>query len=118
MPQQLFQVTSLEKATVVELALPHTLDSGEFDELNDSLLATVTVKPEGNWVLDLSRLSYAGSAALGLMVNVRQRVLDAGGSLVLCGLSPRLLQIFRTCCMERLFTIRQSRIDALRAVGG
>ena len=116
MSQDLFQVTAMEAATVVELALPHTLDSDEFDQLNESLLSVVAANAGGRWVLDLSRLSYAGSAALGLMVNIRQRVLDAGGELVLCGLSPRLLQVFRTCCMERLFTIRSSRADALRAI--
>jgi anti-anti-sigma regulatory factor len=47
------------------------------------------------------------------MVNVRQRVKEARGRLVLCGLSPRLLQIFKTCCMERLFKIVRSRDEAI-----
>ena len=117
MAQELFQITATEKATVVALSVPHVLDSTELDQLNVRLLGIIAEKPHGRWVLDLSRLAYAGSAALGLMVNVRQRVLDAGGRLVLCGLSPRLVQVFRTCCMERLFTIRGNQNDALRAVG-
>jgi len=117
MAQALFHVRPADKATVVELSLPHGLDSTEIDQLNERLLGVIAEKPDGRWILDLSRLAYGGSAALGLMVNVRQRVLDAGGRLVLCGLSPRLLQVFRTCCMERLFTIRGNQNDALRAVG-
>lgn len=116
MSQELYSITSEGRATIVELALPPSLDSEEFDELNDSLLKLIGGQPAGRWVLDLSRLSYLGSAALGLMVNLRQQVKDAGGMLVLCGMSPRLANIFRTCCMERLFLIKPNRVEALRSV--
>ncbi|MDB5174435.1 MAG: rsbV [Phycisphaerales bacterium] len=117
MPHDLFQVSEIDDATVVELSLPQTLDSGEFDRLNEALLSLLGGRPDGRWVLDLSRLSYMGSSALGLMVNLRQRVKQDGGKLVLCGISARLMQIFQACCMERLFTIKPTRVDALRAVG-
>lgn len=114
---QLFQVLCIDAVRVVELTLPVTLDSGEFDRINESLLEVVNKESHAWWVLDLSRLSYMGSSALGLMVNVRQQIKKGGGKLILCGMSPRLQQIFRTCCMERLFVIKASRADALRAVG-
>lgn len=113
----LFQHTRAGAVNVVDLTLPHALDIHEFDRLNESLLALVRGEPEGAWVLDLSRLSYMGSAALGLMVNVRQQIKQSGGRLVLCGLSPQLLHIFKTCCMERLFKIVKTRQDALAAAG-
>ena len=72
-------------------------------------------EPEGQWVIDLSQLSYMGSAALGLLVNLRQQIKQSGGRLVLCGLSPQLVHIFNTCCMERLFRIVKSRADAVSA---
>src|SRR5665213_3394164 len=117
MPTELFQIVVVEDAKVVELSLPASLDSGEFDRINEALLEHVTREPHAQWVLDLSNLSYMGSAALGLLVNVRQQVKAGDGKLVLCGLSPRLQQIFRTCCMERLFVIKATRSDALRDRG-
>jgi anti-sigma B factor antagonist len=111
----LYQVSKAGTVNVVDLTLPHTLDIHEFDRLNESILALVRAEPEGQWVLDLSRLSYMGSAALGLMVNLRQQIKQSGGRLVLCGLSPQLLQIFKTCCMERLFRIVKTRADAIAA---
>ena len=117
MSSDLFQILAVEQARVVDLSLPISLDSGEFDRINESLLERINREPSAWWVLDLSRLTYMGSAALGLMVNLRQQVKQGGGKLVLCGMSPRLQQIFRTCCMERLFTIKATRLDALKAVG-
>ena len=111
----LYRLSKAGTVNVVDLTLPHTLDIQEFDRLNESILALVRGEPEGQWVLDLSRLSYMGSAALGLMVNLRQQIKQSGGRLVLCGLSPQLLHIFKTCCMERLFKIVKSRPDAVAA---
>ena len=101
---------------VVDLELPEALDSGEFDRLNDALLRVFAEEPDGLWVVDLSRLSYIGSSVLGLLVNVRQRVKDAGGGLALCGMSARLMRIFQTCCLEKLFVIRPDRAAAARAI--
>ena len=113
--RELYQLSRSESVNVVELTLPHALDIQEFDRLNESMLELVRAQPEGHWVLDLSKLSYMGSAALGLLVNLRQQIKQAGGRLVLCGLSPELLHIFKTCCMERLFRIVKTRKEAMAA---
>lgn len=110
---ELFQVKAVGAVQVIHLALPDRLDSDEFDRLNESLLDVLAKQPAGGWVLDLTDLHYAGSSLLGLMVNIRQRIKQAGGRLVLFGASDRLMQIFRTCSLERLFVIRKSEDDAV-----
>jgi anti-anti-sigma factor len=114
---EFFRVHTIDSAQVIELFLPDTIDPLEFDRLNDSIQALLdqdTNGAAGRWVLDLGRVTYMGSAMLGLLVNLRHRIKKAGGRLVLCGLSARLTEIFRTCCMERLFTITRTRPEALR----
>ncbi len=125
MGASLFTVSSVQSVNVVELDLPPTPENSDLDRLNESLLgalgttAGARANPgtgaSGSWVIDLSNLEYAGSAVLGLLVNFRQRVRQVGGRLVLCGLSPRLEQIFRTCSLERLFRITGTRDEAVRA---
>ncbi len=112
----LIRMSSSGTVRIVRLSLPHTVDSGEFDQLNDSLLSVLEDKPAGGWVLDLSGLTYAGSSVLGLLVNFRQRIKQAGGRLALFGLSNQLLQIFHTCSLERLFVIRKTEDDAISRV--
>jgi anti-anti-sigma factor len=51
---------------------------------------------------------------LGLIVNIRQQIKSGGGRLIVCGMSPRLTEIFHNCSMERLFTIVKTRPDALK----
>lgn len=117
MAKDFVQVTSTQSVHVIGLALPESLDSEEFDRLNESMLKTVDGKIGEGWVLDLSGVDYMGSSVLGLMINVRQRIKSGGGKLALCGMSPRLMQIFHTCCLEKLFTIAKTRADAVRTLG-
>jgi stage II sporulation protein AA (anti-sigma F factor antagonist) len=109
-----FQISSTDAAQVISLRLPTAIDSNDFDRLNEELLAAFDTRRDGAWVLDVSGVTYMGSSVLGLLVNIRQRALQSGGQLILCGLSPALLRIFRTCCMERLFHITRNQADALR----
>ena len=66
MAQDLFHVLSISAARVLELSFPLSLDSGEFDRINESLLGLVKAEPHAWWVLDLARLTYMGSATLRL----------------------------------------------------
>ena len=115
MSTNLYRLSKTGTVNVVDLTLPNSLDIDEFDRLNEGILEVIRTEPDGQWVLDLSQVAYLGSAALGLLVNLRQQIKQSGGRLVLCGLSPQLLHIFKTCCMERLFRITKTRKDAIAA---
>ncbi|HWB53970.1 MAG TPA: STAS domain-containing protein [Tepidisphaeraceae bacterium] len=114
--QRLYRIGEVGDVRVVELFLRESLDEMEFDQLNEAMLSSVDTQANGSWVLDLTGSSYMGSAVLGLLVNVRQRIKQGHGGLVLCGLSSRLEEIFQACCMERLFLIVKSREDAVEMI--
>jgi anti-anti-sigma factor len=105
-----------QSVSIVQMTLPEYLDPAEFDRLNESLLGLFDIKKSKGWVIDLTSVDYMGSAMLGMMVNFRQRVQSVKGRMVLCGVSPRLLEIIRTCCMDRLFPIAKSRAEAIKLV--
>lgn len=114
MPQDLFTCTHADGRVLIELALPDTLDSAEFDHLNESLLALADQQAHSPWILDLQNSHYVGSAVLGLLVNLRQRIHGGGGKLVICCLSPHLAEVFQATSLVRLFTIGRTRDDAMR----
>ena len=109
-----FQIEQVETVHILSLILPEAIDAVEIDTLNDAVLLQLQGNAQHPWIIDLTRTRYLGSAMLGLIVNFRQRIKTAGGKLILCGMSPRLVEIFRTCSMERLFTIQRTRPEALK----
>jgi len=118
MARDFVKVTTVQQVDVIDLWLPEQLDSEEFDRLNESLMKTLDGKISGKWLLDLSAVDYMGSSVLGLMINVRQHIKSGGGKLALSGLTPRMAQIFRTCCLEKLFVIAKTREEGIKVLGG
>ena len=100
---------------VLELVLPDSMDSLEFDSLNEHV-DIMLAKADGAWVVDLAGTNYVGSAVLGLLINIRQRLKSRGVTLVLCGLSERLQEIFDAGSLGRLFVVERSRTEAIASL--
>jgi anti-anti-sigma factor len=111
-----FHISAEDSVQILQFSLPSMMDIVEVDHLIEAVLKQLEINGNLRWVVDLSRTDYLGSSMLGLFVNMREKIRHAGGVLVLCGMSPPLTRIFRTCCLERLFTIAKSRADAMALV--
>ena len=114
MSQDLFTLSAVGEAHIIELSLPLNLDAGQFDYLNETLGQLINTTPQKRWVVDLARVEYGGSAMLGLLVNLRQRIKQQGGSLVLCRLSDQLQKTMSTCSLDRLFKTVGTREMAVK----
>src|SRR5437764_11203712 len=100
---------------VMELTLPLVVDPADFDKLNEAIGDATDSAGGERWVLDLRHVEYVGSALLGLLVNLRQRIKSAGGRLVLCGLSDQVTKALQTCSLHSLFTIAGQRAEAVKS---
>jgi anti-anti-sigma factor len=116
MPNELFRIFDEQSASVLELRLAPEMDALLMDSIVESVAAHLQRRGGGPWVLDLTAVNYLNSAGLGLLVNIRHKIRAAKGRLAICGLSPAMLELFRSCCLEQLFTIVKTRQDALSAV--
>src|SRR5580765_3430704 len=115
MSQHLYRHTTEGGVHVIELFLPMTIDHTEFDKLNDVVGELLEGKPATEkWIIDLTHVEYIGSALLGLLVNLRQRVKAGGGKMVLCGLSEHVNKALRTCSLQSLFNIADKREGAMK----
>jgi anti-anti-sigma factor len=118
MAREYFQLVKDRGVSVFELRMPAGTDVSEFDALNQSALAQLDGASAGDgWVMDMGEFTYVGSAALGFMINVRQRIREAGGVLVLCGVSAHILATLRASSLGRLFTIVATRDEAIATAG-
>jgi anti-anti-sigma factor len=111
-----FRIIQERSVRVLELTLPAGIDASEFDRLNQRALAEVEAAAEEGWVVDLAPCQYVGSAGLGFLINVRQRINAAGGTIVLCDLSPAIEAVMRTSSLGRLFQVAPTREAAVELI--
>jgi anti-sigma B factor antagonist len=99
---------------VLTVAVPQ-IDNTNADRLTAALEEAASTIPQPRVVLNLERVGYLSSAALGLFIAYQQKLAREGGKLRLCGLQPNIAQVFRVTKLLRAFDIRPDLTSALEA---
>ena len=79
--------------------------SGRFDASQVETAREAFRPLEHSVVLDLSDLEYISSAGIGFLLATFKRLHDAGKTLTLTNVSPRILNIFRLAGLDRVLVI-------------
>jgi anti-sigma B factor antagonist len=64
-------------------------------------------------LIDFSRTGYIDSSGLGALVSISKKVREAGGELRLAGLNDDLRSLFELTKLDTLFSIAETREQAL-----
>lgn len=75
------------------LAIEGAVDYGNVTELQEAF-AELFEKEAYQIIVNLERVSFMGSAALGTLLNARETVLKHGGEIVFAGTNSRVREIF------------------------
>ena len=76
-------------------------------------LLDVIGKGAKNVIVDFSNTTFIDSTTLGVLVGGVKRLRPAGGSLTLVCTDPNICKIFEITGLDRVFSIHDSREDAL-----
>lgn len=66
--------------------------------------------------IDLTEVMMISSAGIGSLVQLHRACLEHQGKLVLFGISDEMLAMLKIARLDRLFTIRSTRADAIGAL--
>jgi len=97
---------------VLTVTVPR-IDDSNADGLTEEMDRASATTPEPRVVLNLERVQYLSSAALGIFIAYRQKLDREGGRLRLCGLQTNIAQVFRLTKLDRAFDIRPALESAL-----
>ena len=68
-------------------------------------------------VVDLSKVDYLDSTALGVLIGGLKRMRERDGNMVLVCPSPRIRRVFEITGLDKIFDIFNSSEDALESMG-
>ena len=92
------------------------LDPAPVQELRSRYEAHLRKKGRPEVVIDLSGVSFAGSAALGNFVALHRDARKHGGRLIFCNVDPTVREVFRASKLESLFEFVADRAAALTLI--
>ena len=106
-------VTQHKDISVVEFTENKILDEMNITEIGAALTALAESKDRPKVLLDFGNVDHLSSAALGMLINVNNRIKQQNGQLRLSNIKPQIMEVFVITKLNRLFRISATRNEAL-----
>ena len=90
---------------------------GTTDRIGSEIEGRFSQSRPTSLLVDLSHLTYIGSAMVALMVRVWKVVQARGGRMVVVANHPQVLEVLRIAGLEQIWTITPTRGEGVRALG-
>jgi anti-sigma B factor antagonist len=100
---------------VCEFTSSRILDETNIKEIGDALSSLIDGRESPRILLDFVNVDHLSSAALGMLINVNNRVKQRKGQLRLCKIRPQILEVFAITKLNRLFKILPARDEAMES---
>ena len=106
-------VTEEKGIRIVEFTNSKILDEANIAEIGNTLNVLIDENEFPKLLLDFSTVDHLSSAALGMLINVNNRVRQKNGQLRLANIKPQIFEVFVITKLNKLFRIHGARGEAL-----
>lgn len=101
--------------SVVEFKESKILDEMNINEIGNTLAGLVDTSERPKVLIDFTSVDHLSSAALGMLININNKIRDKSGQLRLCKIRPQILEVFVITKLNRLFKICDKRDEAIKS---
>ncbi len=113
-PNSRISVSTEGDVIIVELTDRKILDEVSILHISEQLNALIIDKESPKLVVDFTNVGHLSSSALGMLITLHNQVREKNGKLALCNIRPEIFEIFAITRLSDIFTIKESRGEALR----
>jgi len=89
----------------------------EIEQIGTDLLAQLRELKSQAMIVDLSALSYMGSAMVALIVRLWKSVKEDDGRMVVVNRDPNVLEVLKLASLDKVWTIEETKDGAVKALG-
>ena len=104
---------TIDGVTVVSFVDSTIRDEEVIQAVGDELFSLVEDDGHTQLLLNFGNVQYLSSAALGKLINLRNKIKKAGGTLKLCSIADELMEVFRLTRLDKVLQIYDGEQDAL-----
>lgn len=110
-------VTKVGDLAVVRFTDRKIVDSANIEEMGEEMFSLVDKDKCKHVLLNFDGVEFMSSAALNKLILMDRRVNGVQGKLRLCNLRAEILEVFTITRLNRVFDIKKTEADALKAFG-
>ncbi len=106
-------ISHIEKIILVEFTNTRILDEANIAQIRAAISAQIEPADMPQLLIDFSNVDHLSSSALGMVIDIRKKVLDRNGKIRLCSIKPHLLEAFVITRLDKLLKILPDRPAAI-----
>jgi len=110
-------VTKVGDLAVVRFSDRKIVDSANIEEMGEEMFSLVDKDNFKDVLLNFEGVEFMSSAALNKLILMDKRVKGAQGKLRLCTLRAEIMEVFTITRLNRVFDIKKTEAEALKAFG-
>lgn len=99
-----FSVSATQQDGFSVLGLDGFLDAHTAPQFEEAIQNEITAGRK-QIIVNCEKLTYISSAGLGVFMSFIEEIRDAGGDIKICGVIPKVLQVFEILGFQSLFDI-------------
>jgi anti-sigma B factor antagonist len=108
------QIRDFKGISIVEFADRKILDEICIMEIQEEMEKLVEAKSGGNILLCFKSVEHLSSAALGMLITLKNKIEGKSGKLKLSDINPQIFEVFKITRLNKMFDIYPN-IDVARA---
>ena len=90
--------------TIISFNTPTMLAGPGLDEVSRSISETIVSQEPKSVVVDFSKVKFFSSQTLGILIEMRKKLSERNGEVVICGIDPQLYRVFKITNLDKIFT--------------
>ncbi len=112
-PLHRLNITDNKDVKIVSFIENKILDEANITEIGQALASLIEAKHHPKLLLDFQNVDHLSSAALGMLINVNQKIKLQSGELRLVNIKAQIYEVFVITKLNKLFKIMPNRNEAL-----
>lgn len=106
-----------ENVTVATIEDSSMIDPTQIAEVKAVLFDLIDKQDRRKLILDMTKVQYLSSAALGVLIPLEEKYKKAKGSMVLVGVNESIMKLFTITCLDKLLKFAPNEAKALSILG-
>lgn len=111
------KTTTLQNGKIGVIEVKGSLVGGEETDDLRSAVADLVEQGNKNLVIDLSKVTYLNSTAIGVLVSAHTTYSRNKGKVKICGINKNINNIFVITKLTLVFEVCETREDAIKSFG-
>ncbi|HQY89109.1 MAG TPA: STAS domain-containing protein [Tepidisphaeraceae bacterium] len=107
-----FNVQPIKDVSIVEFRDASLMDPVALDRAAERLYAMIEKEDRRKIILDFSAVQYMSSQSIGIVMNMQKKLTAIKGSMILCGVGPKLQELLKLTRLDKILTIKPSQREA------